>query len=375
MRDFKKILFCFILTCSSLTISIAAIEILFRIWRPPQLRLGGMTILLVRNKTIENNFYFNSDKIQNHITIKKNSLGFRGPEPPIDFSRHLTMLAIGGSTTETIFITEGKTWTDYLQTHLVSKFPNLWINNAGIDGHSTYGHIQSMKQYIGQLKSKYVLFLVGINDMGIEQGRNQDNQQIMDSEPNQQNNLWQMLKNQSMILVYFQFLGSKKGGHDFAVNSDWIINYSVLGTNTEYTPITNEDMTKTQILLSAYKKRLRTLITLTQSFSIKPILITQPAVYGSEIDDVTGINLGEIPVSDFTEEGITRSGSDKWMLLQKYNDVTKEIAHELEIPVIDLANEMPKSTRYYYDYTHFTEKGAEKVGEILAQYLVGILKE
>ena len=36
---------------------------------------------------------------------------------------------------------DSKTWTDVLSKNLDSAFDNLWMNNAGIDGHSTFGHI------------------------------------------------------------------------------------------------------------------------------------------------------------------------------------------------------------------------------------------
>jgi lysophospholipase L1-like esterase len=56
-----------------------------------------------------------------------------------------------------------------------------------------------------------------------------------------------------------------------------------------------------------------------------------------------------------------------------YNDATREVAKELNVPLVDLAREMPKSSRYYYDYIHFTEEGTQKVGEILANNLLKIL--
>ena len=42
----------------------------------------------------------------------------------------------------------------------------IWLNNAGLDGHSTFGHIILFKDYIVKLKPKIILFLVGANDVG-----------------------------------------------------------------------------------------------------------------------------------------------------------------------------------------------------------------
>ena len=51
-------------------------------------------------------------------------------------------------------------------------------------------------------------------------------------------------------------------------------------------------------------------------------------------------------------------------VLELYNDVLR--SDSSRIIVIDLARKMPKDSRYYYDFIHFTNEGAEKVAEILA---------
>ena len=42
----------------------------------------------------------------------------------------------------------------------------MWINNAGLDGATTYRHLILMEDYLIKLRPKVVLFLVGINDVG-----------------------------------------------------------------------------------------------------------------------------------------------------------------------------------------------------------------
>ncbi len=357
----------------SLILGVLAIETIFRIWKPPFLRLVGTQILLPKNATFENNYEFNSDKLQNHITIKRNSLGFRGPEPPINFSSLKTIIAVGGSTTECIFLTEGKTWADVVYNILKPKMPSLWINNAGIDGHSTFGHLELMKQYISKLKPTYALFLVGINDMAIEQGRDQDNNQIANKKIIDSSNFFSFIKNNSMLISYLEYLFGQKGTHDVLAMKDWIADYDLIKSDPTFEPFTDQDMEENKLRLAEYKNRLESLMKLTQSYSIKPILITQPTVYGYGIDKTTGIDLGKVVVSDFTENGKRRTGADKWRLLETYNDVTRNTAKEFNIPLIDLAREMPKDTNYYYDFVHFTEKGAEKVGEIMAEHLSSML--
>jgi hypothetical protein len=63
------------------------------------------------------------------------------------------------------FLTE-KHGPDVLEEKLANDFQPLWINNAGLDGHSTFGHAVLIEDYISRLKPKLVSFLVGVNDVG-----------------------------------------------------------------------------------------------------------------------------------------------------------------------------------------------------------------
>ena len=40
----------------------------------------------------------------------------------------------------------------------------VWLNNAGLDGHSTFGHEILLRSHIIKLKPDMIIFLTGIND-------------------------------------------------------------------------------------------------------------------------------------------------------------------------------------------------------------------
>ncbi len=42
---------------------------------------------------------------------------------------------------------------------------NLWVNNAGLDGHSTFGHQILLDDYLVKVKPKVILFLTEVNDL------------------------------------------------------------------------------------------------------------------------------------------------------------------------------------------------------------------
>ena len=47
-------------------------------------------------------------------------------------------------------------------------YPNVWVNNAGLTGHSTIGHITLLKEHVVKIHPKVIVFLIGINDIGTE---------------------------------------------------------------------------------------------------------------------------------------------------------------------------------------------------------------
>jgi hypothetical protein len=68
-------------------------------------------------------------------------------------------------------------------------------------------------------------------------------------------------------------------------------------------------------------------------------------------------------------------GLAQWQVLDAYNEVTRRVGRELGVLVIDLARRLPKTSRYYYDYHHYTNAGAEAVAEVVAEELRGKLDE
>src|SRR3712207_5892098 len=112
-------------------IAFVLLEVLLRFYNPIGARVRGSDIVLPVNHVYR---FDNGDavrKLDRHTVHTRNSLGFRGPEPPRDFADRLTVVTIGGSTTESLFLNDGRTWTDAMARRLEPHFPRLWVNNAG----------------------------------------------------------------------------------------------------------------------------------------------------------------------------------------------------------------------------------------------------
>src|SRR5215213_5859914 len=124
----KRILY----TCFLILFTCLAAEVLLRIYNPFATSVTGDRITLHTNTEVLIKNPGGHNGLDKEALMKRNSLGFRGPEPPADFKDHLTIVAVGGSTTECLFIPEGETWPDLLQQQLQTSFNKVWVNNAGL---------------------------------------------------------------------------------------------------------------------------------------------------------------------------------------------------------------------------------------------------
>lgn len=348
-------------------LALIAAEITLRIYNPFQARVRGDEIVL----PIYFHYNFelkNSKKMDKVVSHTKNSMGFRGEEMPKEFEKHLSIISIGGSTTENFFMTDGKTWTALLGKKLKESFNHIWTNNAGLDGHSSFGHTILMNAYVSKIKPKVVLFFVGANERGLKSIQRFDSglKNGLELDLTSAKAFLRTASNYSEVIAlsynlyrYLKQIDVMYSGEELNVKEAKVLE---IQEEKELEIIEEKFEEHKENYLGGYSLRLKNLIKVSRENNIRPVLITQPALYGNKIDDVTKIDLGSIEV-----DGV--NGKIAWKILEFYNDVTRAVGREQKVLVIDLANEMPKSTRYYFDYFHFTNEGSEKVAEIVNKIL------
>ena len=101
------------------------------------------------------------------IYYKRDGYGLRGE---YDDPSKIDILALGGSTTNERFIDESQTWTAVLGQEFRRHGQEVVVVNAGVGGQSTIGHIKNFELWfpmIPDLKARYVLVYVGINDLPV----------------------------------------------------------------------------------------------------------------------------------------------------------------------------------------------------------------
>jgi len=344
-------------------IALVLLELCLRIYNPVETRVKGNEIIL----PIKRKYEFSNPGIKGlDATIQhtKNSLGFRGPEiPAAGLDSVLSLLVIGGSTTECFYLSDGKTWPARLCRRLEQNFKPVWLNNAGLDGHSTFGHIILLRDYVVKLKPKVALFLVGINDVGRKDFSDYGLSNVKTGI--RFHSLNAFIKSASAYsevialgLNLFRYLVASKQG---------LVHQNVDLKTIEKLPYPTSDLPAIlseheQKYLPAFAQRLREIIELTRSHQITPVFLTQPTLFGTGLDSLTGVDLAGIRVGE-------NAGDTAWRILQVYNETVKQVGQQQNVFVIDLANLYPKNSHYFYDFCHFTNEGAELVAVLIERQL------
>lgn len=333
-------------------------EGLLRVINPLGLRLRGDLIELPRNQrqVLRNRA---NPRLPATIVYARNSLGLRGPEPPASFASALTVIAVGGSTTESRYQSEGETWPDLTGRALAAHFRDLWMNNAGLDGHSTFGHRLLLEQHLLALRPAVLIFLVGVNDVGRLGPKQVDD--VLAGEEDK--DLLTRLARVSALAATLQNLGRAEQARKarLFVFGDLDLRRLPHLTYAGRRPV-KALREHRERYLPGYRERLHRLLTLCREAGIVSVLLTQPALYGPGTDDRTGVDLGTMVVN----EGQKINGALAWEILELYNDATRELGREQNVPVVELARRLPKSSRLFYDFVHFTGEGAQAVAAIMA---------
>jgi lysophospholipase L1-like esterase len=356
----------------SLTLVLGLCELILRVYNPLGFRIKGNKIILPINKKEIIHHAPGLGKLDPVVVQQRNSLGFRGPEPPADFARDLTIVTVGGSTTECFDLAEDKTWPHDLSVNLQRRFQPLWLNNAGLSGNSTFGHAILMQDYLVKLQPKVVIFLVGINDLGIRGERDFD-------ERIHEVNFRSLERFLASAAVHSELAAAALNLYRYYFPKSTMINNQNDPQETDLKKLPHFEVSPEQLValikehrdhyLGPYKRRLEKLITMCQAHHILPVLVTQPVLYGDVTDPATGVNLAHKFVAKDMD------GATAWDILELYNDVTRKVGREQGVLVIDLAREMPKNSKYYFDLMHYTNAGAARVADIIAAHLTPVLAQ
>jgi len=347
-RILKNILALFI----GLLFSWVIAEVVLRIYNPFSKRIRGNEIVLPARQE----YRFSGVKIHGlsaEIVHTKNSIGFRGPE--LDEAKNKKRIfCVGGSTTECFYLNDGEDWPSVFSRQINKNGNQFWVNNAGLDGHSTRGHIVLLRDHISKLKPDYVLFLIGCNDLAAQDFSRFEHENLVSN--------MRLLQKFETFNLYLQFrlaaAAKKRGMGHQEVN---LKNWPLCDTANWQKSTLNEGIE------SSFISRLSALAELTKKAGAVPIFITQPVLLGNANDPATGTYLGNLCF-------MTESGLHYRKKLNAINQTTVRFCIKNGYQCISADSLLLSSSDNYYDFFHYTKTGAESLGNLVAQEFLQTIK-
>lgn len=353
-RAFGRIL----LAAAAIGVALAVCETVVRVWRPV---LPYSAVLpLVPNTRIVISTHVRGVAPRSVVTT--NSWGLRGDDPPPPNWQGARILAVGGSTTHCFWLDDRKTWPALLQQRLNAGGHRAWVANAGMDGHSTRGHLVVMRELASKLRPDWVLFLVGANDLGLS----------LDDAARQRGNPFEVTRHPTDLahrLIDASALAQLawSARHRIVLRREVVMPSEVSPARSLAGP---EPPPPPLLSLEEYRSNLRALVRLTRTLGAEPVCMTQPMLY----DDEPRWRRTQASFFGVGKSGRVISASTTWKLLEVFNQVTRQVCREERVGRVDLAATMPHSDTLFYDTVHFTESGAQAVADRIGSYLTPRLR-
>ena len=286
--------------------------------------------------------YFNGKEYK--FFYKRNFWGFRGNE----FNpKNVKIIFEGGSTGNQRFTPENLTIVGHLNKKFSDTNQDELIYNASTDGKSVTGYINDFKHWfskIPELKPKYVIFYIGINDRFIDDNFYLDNK-ISESTIDQ---VKDYIKNNSIIVDKFKDFKNKyypKNTLAYDLNkADLYDNFTYINFQEASKKHLEIDQTNKN-LIKKFNLKLDKLNLIINSKKIQPIFITQAMFNGLE---------------------------DKRLFL--INNELKKFALENNYFLIPLDEMIVFNKDDFFDPIHTTPKGSKKIADSIYPHLYNYLK-
>ena len=318
---------------------------------------------------------------ESHFVI--NADGLRGrPMSPEDGYR---ILAIGGSTTECLYLDETEAWPHLLETDLAADFQPapIWVGNAGKSGHTSEHHVLQARELLPQYPHMdLALVLVGTNDM-MYVGQQTKYQPLTRPELAQafavgpggwqeldagypwykRTEVWRTIRKarENLLTDRGDQLVQDQVGAVFVKMREKRQNAA--GYLHEFPDLTEA--------LRAYKGNLNAIVDSAERNGTKAVLMTQPSLWADNLpDDAARLLWMGRNAPYMTEDAQTYySAGTLAKAMAAYNDALLEVCSERNLSCLDLAAAVPKEATYFYDDVHFTEAGSRLVAAAVAGHV------
>ncbi len=278
----------------------------------------------------------------------------------------LRVFAIGGSTTEQIYLDDHETWTHLLQEKLQKAYPDKQVEviNTGLSGLRAAQHLSTLKM-ISRFQPDMILFLVGVNDW------NRQIRMALSDGFARQEYLRPFSPKLSMIGMGVDAIRAMRKAAKAAKNKK---NATALKKvdGAYYASVNHsfENREKRDFAFNGvsneYRKTMQDIISYCKETDLDCVLLTQPHGYqdGAEQALIDRFWMTP-PMEDYTVGMVAMQE-----IANAYNVELLKMAKQASVKSCDLAAGMQPSIGLFYDDCHYNEAGAQKMAALITQCVI-----
>jgi len=226
------------------------------------------------------------------------------------------------------------------------------VANGGVDGHSTVGHLNSFDLWysrVPNLKPKFVLFYVGINDVLVEEHAQYD---IIAPKTTWRRFRRNVSNNSALNSAFRTLRGMLRARRARLVYLDDPPAIAPIDGK----PIVDEAEYGARI--AQYAARLTDLAARAGAWGARPIFVTQ--------------RRGDAFTIDGRNHATNSRALENRLVQNLFNRVTLRVCRDVGAICVDLAAEIDLSAGDFTDHVHTNPAGSRKIGEYLHRKLKGI---
>lgn len=299
-------------------------------------------------------------------TITTDSKGFRTTKK-IDYQNKadFRIFAIGGSTTEQLFLDDKATWTHLLQENL-SKITgmNVEVINTGVSGLRAIHHLATLRK-ISTMHPDLAIFLVGINDWNrqIKLAFSKETDLKTPGITRQQLVFRKTLLGKTLDRAFKYSMGLIKEPEIIDEMGDYFVRGSLeRATVVSFTPDT---------VSQEYAETLSTISDECKKYKLKCMFITQPTGYHHGATEKFKKDFWMTPPN----QNYSVDFDSMVRLAALYNAYLIKFSKENNHYICDPASRLVPTVENFQDDCHFTTSGARNMSAIINACVLDIIQE
>lgn len=304
------------------------------------------------------------------VTFSVNLYGVRGR--PVDPKEaDVSILCLGGSTTECLYNTDEASWPWQMEDHLQdSARQRVVVANAGRSGHIAANHAYLLRHYDAVERFDAILVLCGVNDVGAllrddreaRLSRVEEETLFRWDRPHEAYyrrlrlwRWWEATWNVGTAAAPGRVFQDPAGAWIQAQRRQ---RREALAHQTLTRPPANLEAG-----LAAYRQDLLGIVEAAKAKGRSLAMMTQPTLWRADLPEALSRLLWEHAGSAAYSPGALAE------TMAAYNRVLLDVCEQTGTPCLDLAARLPKDDSVFYDDCHFHDAGCRKVSLIVSEWL------